>query len=138
MDSVSKAGSTKVNRPGLLVIQTSAGQRYGVSSNSSFLEGAGDNEGFLVSELQMSQILNLLMGNDKLKWESMSAESPYLKDHSVLLWFGATDPYSDSLMCSIGTADTAIPILQAITKYLPDSTCKEFQKSIEKMKESNK
>jgi hypothetical protein len=85
----------------------------------------------LVSTNQLSQILNIIRKRHNLPWRNMTVERPYPKTHTVLLWFGSNLNGED---CTLGTSDSAIPILQEILNYIPAQQQKDFAASLKKMR----
>lgn len=121
---------------GRLVISIPDGNFYNLASDPTQLGSTGARfHDILLTDSQMSKILNLVRNKHSLSWVNMTAESPYPKSHTILLWFGSA---SDSGMCNLGTAKKAIPILQNINACLPEASQQEFRKSLSGMKVSRK
>ncbi len=125
-----------INIQGQLVISNPDGNFYNLAITPAQLGSTGAKyHDILLTDSQMSKILNLVRNKQSLSWENMTAESPYPKSHTILLWYGSA---SDSGMCDLGTAEEAIPILQKINACLPKSSQQDFQKSLSRIKKQIK
>jgi hypothetical protein len=120
---------------GRLAISTPDGHFYNLASDRSRLGSTGERFcDMLLSDSQMSQILHIVRKKHSLSWQDMTVENPYPKSHTVLLWYGSAPGGSDSVMCSLGTSRTAVPILQEVSACIPKAARQEFMKSVDRMK----
>ncbi len=118
-----------------LTISTPDGHFYNLASDPSRLGSTGARfHDILLSDSQMSKILHLVKRKHSFSWVVMTAESPYPRSHTVLLWYGSAPSGSDSAMCSLGAVGDAAPILDEIRAHIPESLQPDFLKSLSRMK----
>ena len=123
---------------GRLAICMPDGHFFNIACNPTLLGSTGARfHDILVSTNRFSQILKLIGENHTLQWKAMTAEGPYPKSHTVLLWYGLENTLNSHQMCSLGNADAAIPMLQEIRNCIPVSQRKEFDRSLETLRRTS-
>lgn len=105
-----------------LAISTPDGHHYNLASNPSRLGSTGSRfHDIVLSESQMSKLIHLVRRKHSLPWQDMTAESPYPKAHTALLWYGSEPSGADSQMCSLGSPNSAEPVLEKVLGCLAES-----------------
>jgi hypothetical protein len=121
-----------------IVIPNDQGHAYGYIYNLAcarrYLGSIGNKfSDILLSRDQMYQVLYIIMEKHKLAWQGMTAASPYPKDDIFLLIYSIKHSDKDSLQCTIGKAKNAVPILQELVPWLPESSRQNLQMNIKKL-----
>lgn len=86
------------------------------------------------SETEMVKLLQILSNTPKLKWEPMTAASPYPPDEIQILIYG---PSHYGFMCSSGKGGRAINLLRTIIEPLTGETRKVMEQAIQSITQKN-
>lgn len=113
---------------------TPDGHFHNIASDPARLGSTGDrHHNVLLTQSQMSELIHFVRKTRSLPWQDMTAESPYPKAHTVLLFRGPAPSGEGHLMCSIGPAQSAVPILKGLLRRLPEASRQDLQGSVDRM-----
>lgn len=110
---------------------------YSIAADSQRLGSTGDNyHDILVTEVQMKEILHIIREKYHLPWQPMTSASPYPPSQAFLLLYGSAPLGADSIQCTIGEPQMAVPILEELIPFLPVTHRARLETTIRKMKEA--
>jgi len=108
-----------------LTITTPDGHVYNFTSDRRKISSVGERfHDIALAEDKMTGLLSIVLEKHHFEWQEMTAQTPYPKTQTALLLYSGTAALQ-SFMCTIGEPKEAVPILEEIVSYLPESSGRE-------------